>query len=1492
MNNFKKKFTRGLTSLVLALILVMNMLPMTVSAVAYDYTKDYKDLEIRFWEDEQPEIGFYINAAAKYIMETVPEPTMGSTFGEWSVMDLLRGLYTGYGYTGELEEEYFTDYIKRIEKYVIEKDGILDRSKSTEWSRLMLTLTSLGYDVTKVAGKYDFIEKLSSSHSFSYRQGINGPVWEIIAMNTGGYKFYEQPDNKDANTFSKMINFILDKEIVQKDGTVGGWALFGKMPDPDMTGMTLQALAPYYLNETKYNKVREKDSPSYEEFAKVVERGIYTLSELQVDNGGYNAWGNVNAESTVQAIVALTALNIDPKSDNVELRYIGKNCSFITKGANRDGVATNNMIDALLTFWAAGSGKSPESGGFKHVTAGNDGGGGAGTGVNAMATDQALYGLIAYDRYKKGIEPLYDMTDMKNGEYKYMLSDEYRESKAHNATYVLDGETKTEKVAPYAAIELTEAAAVGDKKFKNWNTKPDGSGTIYKAGEYLSMPEHDITLYAQYRGKDELPTIKDIKPINYVLVDIGTTEKEAKKLLPKTTKIIDSDGEEYEVDLNWSIENYDGNKISAYNAVGTFELPEDVRQTDPPTELKVKTIVKVSKQIPESELEFNKDTNTIIDYKGKDKDVVIPNEIDGEPVMEIGTGAFQNKGLEAIYIPDSVIEIQKEAFKGNELAEVNIPNNIISIEESAFEGNKLVKISFPERLLEIKKNAFRNNELTNIKLPNSLDLIGSGAFTNNKLSKVDIPNNVIVLGDYAFSDNELIEVSIPNKIKEIRSFVFHNNKLKTINIPNSVEIIKADAFSKNKITELELPSNVKDLENGAFSSNEIEKINISEGVTTIGTNVFSENKLANIYIPKSVKEIGINAFADNNILEGNARIDNYKNEVKVEKSAFINNGKDGKTSIAPVFLEDEREKLSINEVEFLKSGELIAKGEINGTEITVQLPKDFPEDELDMIGLGSYTLKILGTEGVNIKQDGGAGGDWSEGKFNTVDVDHPTKFVIEKYGIDKEYILTIKSPEIETVTVVSIGKIDNLEVDFGTEKENVALPERIILNLSNGSKKEVDINWTSEEYDGNKAGEYKFVGSYELPEGVTGDKPEVNVKVRVKEELKPEVNKAKLEEVINKAEKIDLENKTEESIKVLKEAIAKGKEILNKEEVAQEEINGAVKAIETAIENLEDKEEPEPKPEVDKTRLEEIINKVENIELGGKTEDSIKVLNEAIAKGKEILNKEEVTQEELDNAVKNIEVAMENLKDEEKPEPKPEVDKTKLEEIINKAENIELEGKTEESIKILREAIAKGKEMFNKEEVTQKEIDNAVKDIELAIKNLEDKKDPEPKPEPKPEVDKIKLEEIINKAKNINTEGKTENSIKVLNEAIAKGKEILNKEEVTQEEVDNVVKAIEVAIESLKDKEASKPQPEPEELEKPTKPTKPEKPNKPNKPTKPGKVDKPDNKSTKPNIQDKSRETALPKTGESSMLWISILGVILLVVGTKLWIGKKKEREA
>lgn len=500
MKMTKDLFVRVL-SLLSVFILLFNMAPVVSNAEAHDPNDENYDYDLRFWEDKQPDIGFYINAAARYTLETVKEPSFGTTSGEWSVMNLLRGMYTGYDYLNDLEEEedYFENYLKRIEAEVELKKGNLNRNKSTEWSRLILALSSLDYDITNVAG-YDFIDKLSESHRFSYRQGINGPIWEIIALNTGGYEFYPDEDNPDVNTYGKMIDYILDKEIEQSDGTRGGWALAnfgGAEPDPDITGMALQALAPYYKNIEMYQQTDA--TASYEEFTKSVERAIAVLADLQADNGAFKAFNNVNAESTVQVIVALTELGIDPLSKNVKLDAIDKEISFIKEQpAMQDGVETDNMIDALLTFWADGSGSEPGVAGFKHVTTGFDGGqpgSGSGYGVNDMATDQSLYGLIAYDRFLKGEKTLYDMTDMmsKKGGTPYT---EYQAEKLE-VTFAGFAEDQTIEKSPYGIVEIPDGNSAAGKEFIEWNTERDGSGVSYQLGENLSMPEHDITLYAQ-----------------------------------------------------------------------------------------------------------------------------------------------------------------------------------------------------------------------------------------------------------------------------------------------------------------------------------------------------------------------------------------------------------------------------------------------------------------------------------------------------------------------------------------------------------------------------------------------------------------------------------------------------------------------------------------------------------------------------------------------------------------------------------------------------------------------------------------------------------------------------------------------------------------------------------------------------------------------------------------------------------------------------------
>lgn len=465
-------------------IMLLCAVPLQAHATAYDPQEDYKNLNIRFYEDQKPDQGFYINAASRYILETVKEPKMGSTYGEWSVMDLLRGMYTGYDYINYIPNGYFTTYKSGIDSYVRGMSCELDTSKSTEWSRLTLSMTALGYPISNING-CNFIDRLSQSHAFSYRQGINGPIWELIALDTGDYDLIKKPSvfvDGDINTKGRMIDYIIQLEVKG-----GGWSLFGDA-DPDITGMALQALAPYYLDKSRYTATDAKTD--YVKFRKSVERAIYKLGTLQDENGGYNAWGNVNAESTVQVIVALTALNIDPKTKSVDLPTLGTEASFNKQGANRDGVYTDNMVDALLTFFAPGSGSNAEVAGFKHVTSGYDGGGGSGNTVNAMATDQALYGLIAYDRYLARKNRLYDMTDMKNGEYQSMKANTY------TVTFKKGTETKSETYSPYAVVDLKNK--FNGEEVIAWTTNETGNqGAQYTATEKLAMPAKNITLYAK-----------------------------------------------------------------------------------------------------------------------------------------------------------------------------------------------------------------------------------------------------------------------------------------------------------------------------------------------------------------------------------------------------------------------------------------------------------------------------------------------------------------------------------------------------------------------------------------------------------------------------------------------------------------------------------------------------------------------------------------------------------------------------------------------------------------------------------------------------------------------------------------------------------------------------------------------------------------------------------------------------------------------------------
>ena len=185
-------------------------------------------------------------------------------------------------------------------------------------------------------------------------QGINGPIWALIAFDSGNY-----PIPAGNVTRENLIETILDAQLPD-----GGWALSGEVSDPDMTGMALQALAPYY--------------ESHDAVKTAVDAALLTLSLMQEADGSFASVDGPSSESVAQVVVALTALGIDPDQDP---RFI-KN--------------ENSAWDALLCYYIPG-------GGFRHVSDGE---------LDGMATEQAYYAMTAYYRMLEGKTALYDMTDV------------------------------------------------------------------------------------------------------------------------------------------------------------------------------------------------------------------------------------------------------------------------------------------------------------------------------------------------------------------------------------------------------------------------------------------------------------------------------------------------------------------------------------------------------------------------------------------------------------------------------------------------------------------------------------------------------------------------------------------------------------------------------------------------------------------------------------------------------------------------------------------------------------------------------------------------------------------------------------------------------------------------------------------------------------------------------------------------------------------------
>lgn len=97
---------------------------------------------------------------------------------------------------------------------------------------------------------------------------------------------------------------------------------------------------------------------------------------------------------------------------------------------------------------------------------------------------------------------------------------------------------------------------------------------------------------------------------------------------------------------------------------------------------------------------------SVTGYSGTDREIVIPNFYEGEPVIEIGEQAFLTTNINSIVIPDSVKVIRGSAFTGCSLNSVDLGKGVTRIESYAFDSTSLSKVFLPESIEFIDSSTF------------------------------------------------------------------------------------------------------------------------------------------------------------------------------------------------------------------------------------------------------------------------------------------------------------------------------------------------------------------------------------------------------------------------------------------------------------------------------------------------------------------------------------------------------------------------------------------------------------------------------------------------------------------------------------------------------------------------------------------------------------------------------------------------------------------
>lgn len=227
---------------------------------------------------------------------------------------------------------------------------------------------------------------------------------------------------------------------------------------------------------------------------------------------------------------------------------------------------------------------------------------------------------------------------------------------------------------------------------------------------------------------------------------------------------------------------------------------------------------------------------TIIGAEYGKKDIVIPAELDGVRVTEIGQASLWNHDeIESLVISEGIKKVQGKSISGCvNLKTISLPDSLELVDGYAFEGcTSVTSMTVPKNVSHIVWSPFnRMTSLTEINCDPENQYYTS---VDGVLFKKDMTSIV------AYPVGRKGAYTVPETVKYIEPYVF-----------NGAEYL----------TDITILGDIGGINNGAFEDcKNLRSVTITDGVEYVGSYAFKGCvNIKHFYVPESVTNIGDRAF--------------------------------------------------------------------------------------------------------------------------------------------------------------------------------------------------------------------------------------------------------------------------------------------------------------------------------------------------------------------------------------------------------------------------------------------------------------------------------------------------------------------------------------------------------------------------------------------------------------------------------------------------------